>query len=100
MARLTASRPPAAAAPTMWARDMPKSLPLTRWHVSIVSARPQGLQLHPFSTDTKAALPAAGRRCCTGAMLSYEHIIMLGEERVLVIQEHKEGRCWCGRTWH
>lgn len=32
-------------------------------------------------------------------MLSYEDIILLGEERVLVIQEHKEGRCWCGQTW-
>jgi hypothetical protein len=27
-------------------------------------------------------------------MLSYEDIILLGEERVLVIQEHEEGRCW------
>jgi hypothetical protein len=25
-------------------------------------------------------------------MLSYEDIILLGEERVLVIQEHKDGR--------
>lgn len=32
-------------------------------------------------------------------MLSYEDIILLGEERVLVIQEHEEGRCWCGETW-
>jgi hypothetical protein len=27
-------------------------------------------------------------------MLSYENTIMLGEERVLVIQE-RDGRCWC-----
>jgi len=33
-------------------------------------------------------------------MLRYEDIILLGEERVLVNQEHKEGRCWCGQTWH
>lgn len=26
-------------------------------------------------------------------MFSYEDIIVLGEERVLVIQEHKDGRC-------
>ena len=32
-------------------------------------------------------------------MLSYEDIILLGEERVLVIQEHQEGRCWCGQQW-
>ena len=32
-------------------------------------------------------------------MLSYEDIILLGEERVLVIQEHEEGRCWCGQAW-
>jgi hypothetical protein len=32
-------------------------------------------------------------------MLSYEDIILLGEERVQVIQEHEEGRCWCGQTW-
>jgi len=32
-------------------------------------------------------------------MLSYEDIILVGEERVLVIQEHKEGRCWCGQPW-
>lgn len=31
-------------------------------------------------------------------MLSYGDIILLGEERVLVIQEHEEGRCWCGET--
>ena len=42
---------------------------------------------------------AAVRRYCTGGMLSYEDIILLGEERVLVIQEHQEGRCWCGQTW-
>ena len=41
----------------------------------------------------------AGPCCCTGAMLSYEDIILLGEERVLVIQEHEDGRCWCGETW-
>jgi hypothetical protein len=33
-------------------------------------------------------------------MVSYEDIILLGEERVLVIQEHGEGRCWCGQIWH
>jgi hypothetical protein len=33
-------------------------------------------------------------------MLTYEDIILLGEERVLVIQEHKDGRCWCCQTWH
>jgi hypothetical protein len=32
-------------------------------------------------------------------MLSYEDIILLGEERVLVIQEHAEGRCSCGQIW-
>ena len=32
-------------------------------------------------------------------MLSYEDIIVLGEERVLVIQEHEQGRCWWGKTW-
>jgi hypothetical protein len=32
-------------------------------------------------------------------MLSYEDIILLGEERVLVIQEHREGNCWCGQIW-
>jgi hypothetical protein len=30
-------------------------------------------------------------------MLSYEDIILLGEERVLVIHEHKDGRWSCGR---
>jgi hypothetical protein len=30
-------------------------------------------------------------------MLSYGDIILLGEERVLVIQEHKDSRCWCRR---
>ena len=33
-------------------------------------------------------------------MLSYEDIILLGVERVLVIQEHEDGRCWCGEIWH
>jgi len=28
-------------------------------------------------------------------MLSYENTIMLGEERVLVIPELVDGRCWC-----
>ena len=32
-------------------------------------------------------------------MLSYEDIILLGEERVLVIQEHEQGLCWCGERW-
>lgn len=32
-------------------------------------------------------------------MLSYEDIILLGEERVLVIQEYQKGRCRCGQTW-
>ena len=32
-------------------------------------------------------------------MFSYEDIILLGEERVLVIQDHGDGRCWCGETW-
>lgn len=32
-------------------------------------------------------------------MLSYEDIILLGEERILVFQEHKDGSCWCGQTW-
>ena len=32
-------------------------------------------------------------------MLSYEDIILLGEERVLVIQEHEDGHCWCGEIW-
>jgi hypothetical protein len=32
-------------------------------------------------------------------MLTYEDIILLGEERVLVIQEHSDGRCWCGQMW-
>lgn len=31
-------------------------------------------------------------------MLSYEDIILLGEERVLVIQEHEDGRCWCEKS--
>jgi hypothetical protein len=37
---------------------------------------------------------------CTEPMLSYEDIILLREERVLVIQEHEDGRCWFGQTWH
>lgn len=41
----------------------------------------------------------AARRCCTGGMLSYKDIILLGEERVLVIQEHEDGRCLCGEKW-
>ncbi|WP_284984404.1 hypothetical protein [Arthrobacter sp. efr-133-TYG-118] len=32
-------------------------------------------------------------------MLSYEDIILLGEERVLVIQEHNDASCWCGQIW-
>jgi hypothetical protein len=38
--------------------------------------------------------PAAALLGC--AMLSYQDIILLGEERVLVIQEHEQGRCSCG----
>jgi len=41
-------------------RDTPKSLPRSRWHASIAGARPQGLQSHAFSTDSKTPLSAAG----------------------------------------
>lgn len=47
----------------------------------------------------KTPLPAVGPRCRTGGTLSYEDIILLGEELVLVIQEHEQGRCWCGEVW-
>jgi hypothetical protein len=32
-------------------------------------------------------------------MFSYKDIILLGEDRVLGIQEHEDGRCWCGEIW-
>jgi hypothetical protein len=32
-------------------------------------------------------------------MLNYEDIILLGEKRVLVIQEHEQGRYWRGEIW-
>lgn len=33
-------------------------------------------------------------------MLSYEDIMLLGDEPVLVTEQHEDGRCRCGQTWH
>jgi hypothetical protein len=68
-------------------------------HVSIVSARPQAAIASVFHIHQDT--PTGSRPLMMHwTMLSYEDIILLGEERVLVIQEQKEGRCWCGQTWH
>jgi len=62
-------------------------------------AGPQGRQSHRFPHTPGRPCRQPTHDAALDPCSATKTIIVLGEERVLVIQEHKDGHCWCGQIW-